>query len=384
MTTRFRASIPAVLLLGCVVAAAGPARAQVEVTQGETRGAQPAPAATPPGAAAKDPEPVPTPSLAEILSAEARSTKVLVDLATGTTTPESLTINIAEGDSIALYITGAPKQGTVDASIATEIMVTGAALSQSVPGPRVLVSFFDCESKYAARFVSAATSNQHKQLGLALPLKSGENPCPGGIALSGTASAIVFAESPKDRAMAFLRVTAGDRTAAIAVRLVRRSLRLAFSTGFAAFGVRDERYVLGPATTAGHVPVQRTSDGEIPYSIATFAHYDRISKVPFAISLGVAAKVPVEDVTLLLGLSVKARTLPLGQSGYFTLGGALTRRARLANGFEKAFKDGGTIPATTDPKTLTERSRDWSFFAAFTFAFAGGGESDFSKRVSGQ
>jgi hypothetical protein len=305
---------------------------------------------------------------------DSRAQIIDVDLATGVAKPSVVTVNLQTGDAlgIAVHANGKPVKGA-----RAVLTING----QTVPllGDHLHLSFLRCDVSPGREIGKAERAGRESQR-IATP---GDG-C--GILVwhkDDPSSVTVIANSGRDRQTAHVVVSAdGPGTvlsSGILIRLVRRGWALSFSTGLGVpFYPRDQRYTL-ESIDATHSKIDSADDGGYPYSIATFAHYDRIG-LPFALSAGVSTKVPAEDFSILLGLSAKARTLPIGNSGYLTAGVTLTSVSRLSPGFEVDQ----SVPASTLVTSLTEKRREIGFFLAITFGFAGGGEDDFGKRVSGR
>jgi hypothetical protein len=359
--------------VACLVAGAAVANPQAAGSTQEPEPAKQEKAANPQEPAPKaDPAPVNSPAatVSPLRDPDVRHQIVQVDIGKRVASPNLLTVNVATGDSISIEV------GNASGSVATLVAVGNR--TRTLHGTSLLVQFRDC---------SAASS---KQIADAVKAPGGSF-CPASLLEQGDAGVIVFVGKSKDGDSAHIVVSGKatkdgpDVEVGIGVRLVRRHWNLAFSTGFAVFTRSDERYALRAiAGDDSNKIIERTSDAGTPYSIGVFAHYDHAS-YPFAFSFGLGTEVPMKELSLLLGLSLKARTLPLGQSGYLTAGVALRPFARLAGSFESTFSnpDAGkrTVAAATTDAALTERKYAPALFVAFSFVFAGKGESEFSGHL---
>lgn len=154
---------------------------------------------------------------------------------------------------------------------------------------------------------------------------------------------------------------------------------LRWSAGFSLFNRRDDRYRLeaAPGEEESLTPVQ-VSDGSRPYQLSAFAHYHPLRRDWLAVSAGLATDVPVEDLSIMLGVSFALRTLPLVNSLYLTVGVSYSRADRLQAKFEGVETVGGDIGL----EELVGKEYGFGGFAALTFGFAGG-EEKFKGVVSG-
>lgn len=154
---------------------------------------------------------------------------------------------------------------------------------------------------------------------------------------------------------------------------------LRWSAGFTFFNRRDERYRLVDAAAENEEPsFEQVSAGSYPYQLSAFAHYHPLAGDWFAVSAGVGADVPVEDLSVMLGASVSLRTLPLVNSLYATAGLSYSPADRLKARFEGITN----LQEGTSQEDLVERESGFGIFIALTFGFAGG-EEQFRGVVSG-
>jgi hypothetical protein len=293
-----------------------------------------------------------------------------------------VTVNLETGHSLFLNI-AAPPNGKEPVKVITTVSVDGKVAT--LTGTSVAIQFRYCGSDSAKRTFAASQNKVREYKGDSRAFET----CPVTFIPppeNAKQSLIVLAETRKGRDSTFLLVSSDNpehKSVGVLVRMVRRPWTVSFSSGLGGFYPRDERYRLEPTATVGESKIVQASRGEIPYSLATFAHYDRIG-LPFSLSLGVSTKVPADDVAVLLGLSYKLRTLPIGKSGYLTFGAALARFSGLSPELEGKFDAGSAVPSATTVASLTEKRRKVTFFFAVTFGFAGGSEDDFGKRVAGR
>jgi hypothetical protein len=309
---------------------------------------------------------------AEAADTDLRVRQVFVDLKTGLVTPATTIVNLQGGDTLALKIDG--PDNAAEADVVTQVSVGTA--SASVTGTHVTIAFRKCSGASARRLANAAhekdvfpeSRRQNKARSF-----SGRDLCPNTILVDHDLVE-VLSETAKDRDVASVSISSrSGKTAGLVIRMVSRRWSKSFSGGVGAVVLpRDERYTLSPSTadaTKG-VPTRLSKDGDFPYTLATFAHYDFIGK-PFAASLGLSTSVPADELNILFGPSYKLRSLPLVDSGYLTAGVALTSRQRL----KAKYEQGGLAPIATELADLTEKRRGWAFFVAFSFGFSGDQET---------
>jgi hypothetical protein len=280
-----------------------------------------------------------------------------------------LTVNVTTGDSVSLRLANANGIPATTLEIGNQ--------SHDAVGTDVLVQFRDCKAASARQFARAI---DHPKA----------NFCPLHV-MARAHGLIAFIGASKDRDSAHLIVKGKDKDGnpaevGIGIRIVRRHWSLAFSSGFAGFGGKDHRYnTRAIAGDEKNKTLERVSDAGTPYSLGVFAHYD-LATAPVALAFGFGSDVPVKELSVMFGLSLKLRTLPLGQSGYLTGGYALKPFSRLSPGLETTFAASDAakrlVPAAMTEASLTERKMNGTWFAAFTFVFAGKGESEFSGRVA--
>jgi hypothetical protein len=159
---------------------------------------------------------------------------------------------------------------------------------------------------------------------------------------------------------------------AFPIQVEQKPFGLDFSAGFAGFGgLSDKRFRLEPIADSEDANLIPVSDKDIDYQLSAFAHYMphqfRGSNGP---AVGLAIDVPVENLTIMAGWSFAARTLPVINTGYLTIGVAYAQRNRLRADFEGK----STVPASLSADTLVEKNYGFGAFVAFSFGFFGGEE----------
>ncbi len=310
------------------------------------------------------------PVVAPLLDLDIRHQVISVDMTAKTASPSVLTVNLATGDSISLRLVNA---GGETPKTTLEV----GNRSDTAEGTDVLVQFRDCKTASAREF---AAFIRHPVADF----------CPLHVMTTDHAL-IAFLGASKDGDSAHIVVSGTDKNGhpsevGIGIRVVRRHWSVAFSSGFVGFGGRDHRYNARPiAGDDKNKTLERVSDGGQPYSLGVLAHYD-VATLPVALAFGFGTDVPVKELSVMAGISLKLRTLPLGQSGYLTGGYALKPFSRLSPSLESTFGASDPakrlVPAAMTEAALTERKMNGTWFAAFTFVFAGKGESEFSGRIA--
>ena len=180
--------------------------------------------------------------------------------------------------------------------------------------------------------------------------------------------AISFKRPPNDSKV--------QETMIVPVQLDSRDYALDWSAGFAAFGARDRRYRTEPIVgNDEQVRLMRASDGSLPYQLAAFAHYKELKPKGwwgkhFETIAGVGLDVPVEQVSLMLGLGVTADTFPFSDSGHLILGAAYTPVKRLKADFEGR----SLVNSGISGETVVEDRHELTWFFGVSFSFLGGRE----------
>lgn len=290
----------------------------------------------------------------------AGSSVIEVDLDDMTTSPAFPAVNNWSADTILIKI-----KGRDDLSRQDEIVST-----IDVPDPRLYGGGEGGEfTTLNGRFV---TINVQR-----CALAPSGTPCPSAQASPQTSSWRIF--SP---AQGFVfKIFTVDRTdparptltslLSFPIQVEQKPFGLDFSAGFAGFGaIEDKRYRLkaidGDSENATLVPA---SDRDLPYQIAALAHYmPHQWKGIHGPSVGLATEIPMEDLTVMLGWSFSARTLPVINTGYLTIGAAYVKRNRLRTDFEGR----DTVPANLNIDTVVEKRYGVGAFIALSFGFFGG------------
>lgn len=184
------------------------------------------------------------------------------------------------------------------------------------------------------------------------------------------------------------------RRAPFTVRTVRPFWNLGFSTGFSFFTgnkIRDERYRLVPASDDASTPnvdesktkpqeIIAAGHGESPYEFGAFATYMfHRPELPFGVTFGASTKIPVDQLTGVVGITFRIKPFPVTDSAYLTVGTAYRAHKRLM----AKYRDTLQAPAGVSEADVLESAHDMGFFVAVSFGF-GGGDTQFKKVVSGQ
>lgn len=280
-----------------------------------------------------------------------------VDLDNMTTNPEFPAVNNWSADTILIKIKGRDDLDRQD-EIASTIDVPDPNLYRQ--GDFTVVN---------GRFVTLTV----QRCGAAPP----KTLCPSAQANHATSSWNVFYPA---RAFVF-KIFTTDRTdpdrptlvslMSFPIQVEQKPFGLDFSAGFAGFGgTADKRYRLvsieGDSENATLVPA---SDKDLTYQVAALAHYmPHKWRGIHGPSVGLSTKIPMEDLTIMLGWSFSARTLPVINTGYLTIGAAYVKRDRLRTDFEGR----DTVPANLDLGTVVEKKYGVGAFIALSFGFFGG------------
>jgi hypothetical protein len=186
-----------------------------------------------------------------------------------------------------------------------------------------------------------------------------------------------------------VRVVAGEETEqeeyAFAIQVVDRHYALSYSAGFAFVGVRDDEYRLDPSSTdSTRLTITRNGSGGVPYQLSAFTHYTTLTRRKestraLSASFGVASKVPVNELTAMLGGTFSLNTLPLVNAGHITVGVAYAPRKVLTSDY-RGVK---SVPVGTSAAGLTTSKYGFGAFVAITFSFLGG-EEQFRGVYSGK
>jgi hypothetical protein len=281
-----------------------------------------------------------------------------VDLDNATTNPEFPAVNNWSADTILIKI-----KGRQDLAKQDEI-----GLTIDVPDPSLYQQ--NSFTTVFGRFVTLTVQRCAEA-----PAKTS---CPSAQANHSTSSWNVFSPA---RAFA-VKIFKIDRTGpkpileslmSFPIQVEQKPFGLDFSAGFAGFGgIADKRYHLvaidEDSENAKLVPA---TDKDLPYQIAALAHYmPHKWKGIQGPSVGLSTKIPMEDLTIMLGWSFSARTLPVINTGYLTIGAAYVKRNRLRADFEGR----DTVPANLSVDTVVEKSYGVGAFIALSFGFFGGAD----------
>jgi hypothetical protein len=327
--------------------------------------------------------------LAVASSANADLATITVDIVKKTVSPENPTVNIAANDAVLIRIVADGKN-----------MPSGAEVNTFLSGPRPLLQLQNHEFAYEGDYPSGegpspliVFRNCDNRAKRDYPIRSSptspelESPsCPFYTLDSSRRTFAVVIEEGIILVRATARWQANDtkfaEDYAFAVQVVHREFALAYSAGFAFLAVRDHEYRLDPISGDDkNLRLVRNGDGGVPYQFAAFAHYSRFGKKTRSLSasFGVATKVPVNELTAMLGLTLSLHTLPIVNSGHFTVGLAYAPRQELI----QDYRGRDTVPVGTAPTSLTSSRYAFGFFAAVTFSFLGG-EEQFKGVYSGK
>lgn len=321
---------------------------------------------------------------------------ITVDVVKKTVDPPNPTVNIAANDAVIIRIiadgkhlpsTAAPEYSTSIAGPTPLVSVRQGVYSYSpdypiVQGPSPLLVFRHCSEQTKSEYPIGASPAPSSPASA----PTVESPrCPFyTLDESKSAWTIVV-----DEGILLVRVRAGwteggkptGEEYAFALQVVDRKYALGWSAGFSFFNIRDEQYRLDPIDGDDqNVKLVRTVDGPIPYQLAAFAHYTRLARRTRSTSLsfGLATKVPVNELSAMLGATVSLRTLPLVNAGHLTLGLAYAPRKELL----AEYRGRDTLPSGISASSLTSSRYDLGAFVAVTFSFFGG-EEQFKGVYSG-
>lgn len=167
----------------------------------------------------------------------------------------------------------------------------------------------------------------------------------------------------------------------VPIRLEEKPWALDWSAGFSILNVNHQRYRLEATDGAtDQRTLIRASDEESSYQFVALAHYlPFVWKKRIGVAAGLSTDVPVEALTISLGVTFPVRTLPLVNTGYLTIGGAFTRRDTL----RREFEGQASVAANLTSETLVQGEYEVVPFVALTFAFFGG-EKEFKGVYSGR
>jgi hypothetical protein len=306
---------------------------------------------------------------------------ITVDVTQKRVSPENPTVNTAASDAVILHIVTDGKE-----------LPSGTEVSTTLAGPSPLTKRSDRSFSYSDEYPIAEGSSPlitfRKCDRLAISeyrivspesLDMGPPRCPF-YTIDETHRVWTVAISQGIilvRVKTGLPVTANAQSRgeeyAFAIQVVNRVYALNWSAGFSFLGLRDEQVRLDPIPgNDSEQSLQPNGHGEVPYQLAAFAHYARLFKWTQSLSLsfGLATKVPVNELTAMIGMTMSLRTLPLVNSGHFTIGIAYGPHKELI----PDYRGRATIPAGVSVSSLTSSRYAFAPFAAVTFSFFGGEE----------
>lgn len=148
-----------------------------------------------------------------------------------------------------------------------------------------------------------------------------------------------------------------------------KPFKLNWSGGFAIFGGTDERYRIG-AGDAGERTLLAASDGDEDFRLGVLANLVPYKRDWWGITVGLAANGELDELSLMLGPSLRLRTLPVVNDLYLTVGGAYAPVDRL----KPAFVVGSAVPEDLMADDLVEEHREFMLFVSFSFGFWGSQE----------
>jgi len=308
---------------------------------------------------------------------------ITVDLARRTVSPPNPTVNIAANDSIILNIlnNGAVIHGRVKTSLAgprpiQKLNAHGvyeyAEHHLVAEGTSPLMVFRGCDAQARREFRIAARPGS--------PDSTVDPDCPF-YTLEQSQRAWTIVE-PEGIVLVQIESDVPKEEFAFAIQVVQREYALSWSGGFALLGLRDEQFSLQPiAGDDQHLRLVPAGEGEVPYQLAAFAHYVRLDRrfASFAVSFGLATKVPVNALTVMAGLTATFRTLPIINAGHLTAGVAYGPRLEL----RPEYRGISSVPVGISTASLTSQRYNFGLFAALTFSFFGG-EEQFKGVYSGK
>lgn len=332
---------------------------------------------------------------------------IQVDVKTKVVVPDNPTINIAANDAVIVKIIsdGKPLASSVEVGTYVAVQRVVKEGETSAAGKRMFV-YTDSNQGVAGAtplLIFKRCDGAEKDYEVTLGKDTQVPHCPfASIDESGRTWTILIDQGiVLVRIVTFTRDKSGvevtDEETAFAIQVVNRPYALDWSAGFAFLDLRDNQYRLDPIVgDADHVNLVSNGRGPVPYELAAFAHYRPFHRKspnhrswlwhalpticsPFSMSFGLGTNVPVNALTAMAGVSYSLQTLPLGNSGYLTAGGAYGPRKSLTHDYRGL----NTLPAGVGSETLLEQRQAFGWFLAFTFSFLGG-EEQFKGVYSGK
>lgn len=339
-------------------------------------------------------------ALFTILPLHAAQTELKVNLVEKTLSPAQPTVNLRAGDTIVVRLEGDVQQGGTklpDDKMAHSFDIPTYSASHpdetdvswNAAGRFVTVSFRDCSDRILQR-----------DLPNSLKKRLNVDSCPFAVLSEGGGASWTIFSNRRTLAMNIYTYNPvpAERMAStpgtevdgkiverigifsFAIQLDEEPFGLAWSAGFSVLGTEDRRYRLQALTNdTQNAQLIRVKDANPSYKLAAFAHYlPSFTDGRAGFSAGLATDVPVEDLTVMGGLSFALRTLPVDNTWYITLGAAYTKEDRLRSEFEGR----STVPASLTKDALLEKRYGLAYFVSFSFGFFGG-EQQFKGVYSG-
>jgi len=316
---------------------------------------------------------------------------ITVDVATKSVSPSNPTVNLAANDAVLLRVVWNEKP-----------LPSNAVVKTTLAGPRALLPVSDGIYRYADEHPWAEGASPlvifrqcdfraRQDHRLVTPEPGGEFPLPRCPIYTMDKSrrawtvilneGIVLVRVELDGVIDPPASAPRHEEHAFAIQIVHRGYALNWSAGFSFLGLRDEKYRLDPIPGDDeHVTLVRSGVGEVPYQIAAFAHYTRLARRTQALSFsfGLATRIPVNELTAMVGGTLSLRTLPLVDAGHLTAGVAYGPREELL----PDYRGRAIITAGVSPASLTGSRYTFGPFVAITFSFFGG-EEQFKGVYSG-
>lgn len=232
-------------------------------------------------------------------------------------------------------------------NLASSIQAVAADVSPAV-GSRAVLNFHTCGS--------------HK-------------PCPDVVPAPGVPFFNVFLPNqPHQDYLVDIEREKGSVPRQVVIHLDHSTFELLWSAGFAMPWLRDDRIRLDPQSDGKTLDVKVNGFGSVPYRVAAFVHYCFLEKGLNwgCLTGGLGTNVPVDDLTIMAGISGRARPIPSLNSAYLTVGAAYGQRKALND--DLAGRDDPTVQSGTSASSLLTSRRDFRVFVALSYGFFGGEE----------
>lgn len=153
------------------------------------------------------------------------------------------------------------------------------------------------------------------------------------------------------------------------IYVAQKPFKLQWAGGFSVFGEGDERFRIGSGD-AGERTILAAPEASGDLRIAALANLVPYDYEWIGVTAGLATDGELEDLSLLLGGSVRLRTLPIVNDLYLTLGAAYAPVDRL----KSAFTLGAAAPEDLTAEDLVEAHREVMPFFSLSFGFWGSRE----------